>query len=370
MTVEDQHKIAAEQQFDGPITPSYFEPITSTQRDHWMPRSSHVGVLSALVLLGGVLWYLLTATAVFFDTTPDDASVEIDSALVVKLSDSHLMHSGTYPIKVNAEGYFTLDTTINISDVDSQRFPITLEKKPGTLILTSTPQGALINIDNTDVDTITPATLTDLTPGVHILLLNAARHFPQTIEVNIEGLDRTQALHVDFVPAWGVLTVASQPQGAKVFVDNELRGTTPLTTELLQGGEAVKIQLDGYKPWQRILRVDAGSKLAVDDIQLEPMDAVLHLSSKPNGAGIIVNGTFMGRTPLDLPLAPNTAHRISLFLDGFHTAKRNVRLKELSDQTLQIPLLAETGKLRVQTKPTGAEVLIDGVVKGRGGQTF
>jgi len=368
MTADDQ-KNNANGQNNVSITPAAFEPISAVTKERWAPRRSHVVTCSALAILGSVLWYLITATAVFFDTTPTNAKVDIDSALVVKLSDSHLMHSGNYPITVSAEGYLTLSTSIEVTDIDSQWFPIELQKKPGHLNLTTTPDNAVITLDDTETGT-TPSTIPNISAGSHKLHLNAERYFPKTLEVDIEGLDKTQILQVDLEPAWGNLTLASQPEGAQVFVGEELRGTTPLTTELLQWGEEVKVLLDGYKPWQRILRVNANSELTVDDIQLAEIDALLHLTSKPTGAGITVNGTFMGRTPLDLALAPDTVHKVSLFLNGYHTAKRTVSIAKFLERSLDVALKAETGKIRVHTKPTNAEVLIDGIVKGRGGQTF
>jgi hypothetical protein len=45
----------------------------------------------------------------------------------------------------------------------------------------------------------------------------------------------------------GDLSVDSTPQGASVYIDNILRGTTPLTTILIEGTHSILVKKEGYK---------------------------------------------------------------------------------------------------------------------------
>ena len=59
----------------------------------------------------------------------------------------------------------------------------------------------------------------------------------------------------------GDLVVESRPSGAKVFLDNKLAGTTPLSLpHVPAGSHAVRIERDGYRRWSSSVRVVAAER--------------------------------------------------------------------------------------------------------------
>ncbi len=351
------------------IAPAEFTPLTKPIKKRRRMRPVTVSIVIALLIAGVAIWYLLSARAVFFDTEPATAQLELDYPLIIRVSDSYLMRSGTYKVKATADGYFDLEQEIIVSDADSQHIPLILKKKPGHLNISTTPDTATIVMDGIELGQ-TPTVLRDIAPGSHTLELQAPRYFSETLTVDIEGLDKTQTLEHALRQAWGSLSLESTPAGAEVFVSGESRGHTPLTTELLEWGEEVKLQLSGHKSWQRRLDVKAGEELSITDIKLDKVDGLLRLNSMPSGASVTVDGKFRGRTPVELALKPDVGHQLSLFLDGYLTSKRSVTIPSGNEKQLDVKLTSETGKLRVVTSPADATVLIDGVVQGKGGDTF
>ncbi|MGS2724357.1 PEGA domain-containing protein [Porticoccus sp. GXU_MW_L64] len=357
------------QQSPQTITPAEFAPLDGpiVRRKRVHPVAIVIAV--ALLLAAVVLWFLLTARAIFFDPDPAAASVEVEGGLVFQLSDSYLVRPGSYSVRASAEGYHTLNQQIDVSNDDNQRFALSLEKKPGHLQLSSQPPGAEVTLDGQVVGQ-SPLRLGDLSPGEHQLQLAAPRHFTRSLTVDITGLDQTQELDVSLDPAWGQLQLTSSPAGAEVFVSGEKRGVTPLTTELLTWGEDVKVQLPGHKSWHKKLQVGAGESLAIDNIVLDKVDGLLRLSSTPAGASVTVNGTFRGQTPLELELQPDTRHNLSLFLEGYFTSRRSVTVPSGNEQQLAVNLAPETGSLQVTTSPADAQVFINGTLRGSGGDSF
>ena len=68
----------------------------------------------------------------------------------------------------------------------------------------------------------------------------------------------------------GALRIDSQPAGAAVFVNNQQVGHTPMVLSSLQAGSrAVRLQLNGYAPWSRAIRVVANQQATVS-AQLTP----------------------------------------------------------------------------------------------------
>jgi hypothetical protein len=58
----------------------------------------------------------------------------------------------------------------------------------------------------------------------------------------------------------GKIVVTSVPEGAEVYVDDDLVGNAPATLRLPSGKHAVKVSQQGYKTWTKQLTVFAGSE--------------------------------------------------------------------------------------------------------------
>ena len=61
----------------------------------------------------------------------------------------------------------------------------------------------------------------------------------------------------------GALWVLSHPAGARVIVDGQYLGNTPLMTNVPPGDKTVKLELPGHKPWSSNVHVNAGRRVRV-----------------------------------------------------------------------------------------------------------
>lgn len=352
------------------IQPLAFTPLaenTGAKRFRLKPLPMLLGLALIASLL--VMAFLLSARSVVVKITPDNARIDISGGISFALADHYLMRPGDYQLEAEAEGFEVLQLPFTVGKDDHQLLQLEMQKLPGHLALTTEPPGAEVSINDEAVGAA-PLTISDLTPGDHTLTISAQRYLPVTREINIEGMDTTQSLSVQLEPAWGQVSLTSSPPGATVSVGDEDRGVTPLTTELLAEGEVIKVALPGYKTWQQSLSVAIGETLAVDDIQLEPADGLLQLSSTPSGATVTLNGAYQGTTPLDIELTPQQTHQLTLFFNGYKTAKRSLTLSAGEQQSMSVQLQANLGEVQVVASPADASVWIDGVMRGTQGQTF
>jgi hypothetical protein len=58
----------------------------------------------------------------------------------------------------------------------------------------------------------------------------------------------------------GKIVVTTVPDGAEVYVDDDLVGNAPATLRLPSGKHTVKVSQQGYKPWTKQLSVFGGSE--------------------------------------------------------------------------------------------------------------
>jgi serine/threonine-protein kinase len=119
----------------------------------------------------------------------------------------------------------------------------------------------------------------------------------------------------------GSLQVDSQPPGATITLNGELRGTTPLALDsLVLGAYEVKADLKGYESKKQdvVLTAEAPtSQVALTLSRLAPINGIADVVSTPFGAAVSVDGTRIGQTPVtDHRLRPGS-HRVEITKDGY-----------------------------------------------------
>jgi len=65
-------------------------------------------------------------------------------------------------------------------------------------------------------------------------------------------------------PAPAKVAVRSTPDGAEIYLDGQLIGSTPSTLELPAGTHELSVRLSGYQDWTRNMRVLSGSEINLD----------------------------------------------------------------------------------------------------------
>lgn len=95
---------------------------------------------------------------------------------------------------------------------------------------------------------------------------------------------------------------------------------------------------------------------------LRPRVAILRVSSAPPGAAVYLDRENLGRygvTPRIFAAAAGT-HEVLLELEGHHPARASVELALGREVSLHLELAPLTGRIRVDTRPSGAEIRTDG----------
>ena len=119
----------------------------------------------------------------------------------------------------------------------------------------------------------------------------------------------------------------SEPPGARVRIDGQARGETPLAlADLPFGDYEVRVERKGYESQSRDVSLSAASPSAEWQVALArpapaaPVaPATADILSSPPGASVSVDGRPAGKTPLDgLRLKPGR-HEVALALEGHET---------------------------------------------------
>jgi PEGA domain len=128
----------------------------------------------------------------------------------------------------------------------------------GELVIQSRPEGARIVIDDREHG-VTPLTVR-VPPGTHVLQVRAGTAEPRVIPLVIRsGVQTAQYVELMGVATTGVLEVRSDPSKARVTIDGQARGSTPLTLrDVAPGDYEVVVERAGRKTAQ-VVRVEPGA---------------------------------------------------------------------------------------------------------------
>jgi len=352
-----------------PLAAIEFTPLDPKQRRRRFSVSPAYLGLGVLVLFAVLLMvYLYTARAVIFRIDPATAAIDMHG-FSFNIGDNYLLLRGERSLSIEAEGYVPLSTTITVGPERTQEFPFALEPLPGNLEVRSDLDGIEVLVDGVAAGSA-PGIIAEVPRGSRVVTFRKHRYFPLEQAIEVEGLGRTQPVDVTLEPAWGTMRFSSTPAGADVYIDGELAGQTPLSTEVLETGSALRVVARGYKEVSRTVVVKAGTTADHPPIELVIADGQLAINSTPGGANVSVDGEFRGVTPLDTAITALRDHRVELFLEGYRKASRAARVEPEERAALEVRLEAIIGRIELTIAPADAEVVVNGASRGHGSQVL
>jgi archaellum component FlaG (FlaF/FlaG flagellin family) len=171
--------------------------------------------------------------------------------------------------------------------------------------------------------------------------------------------------------ATGTISSSSNPSGADVLVDGEMKGKTPAEILVPAGTHTVRLRLPDYKECEKTVTVPAGSKVPVQ-CTLSPSTGNISVKSNPPGAEVFVDGASKGTAAPEL-LVPRMSpglHRVLLKLPGHADNETEVNVTAGDTTKVTGSLSTSLGSINVISSPEGAEVLVNDTSKGTAPRTI
>ena len=187
-----------------------------------------------------------------------------------------------------------------------------------------------------------------------------AKRYKYHDDVGIARVDKTRVImDLKLKPAFGSVSVSSQPQGAKVFLDGEDTGkVTPCTIgEIASGRCDIRLQLKDYAPASQSVTVTEGMTASVN-VTLVARFAHVTINSLP-GAAIKVNGAEVGSGSYSNNMAEGI-YDIEASLAGHRPVTKQIEVIVGVPQTIELRPTPIYGMLDVNSNPMGANITING----------
>ena len=227
------------------------------------------------------------------DSTPQGAQIQLDG----KSDPSWLtpfsltgLGPGHHTISVSKSGYSPETRVVDVTSASKSFVSVHLSPINALLVLNSTPAGANIVLDGRETGKVTPAqfavekgshtvvlrrsgfldesTSVELGPGQNFQFAPALRALGNADEIKSVGkLKKLFGGGGDSTAGMGAVSIRTQPKGAQIAINRRLlEKASPTEFMAGPGNYIVDITLTGFKPIHKVITVEKGGKVSIDEI--------------------------------------------------------------------------------------------------------
>jgi len=170
---------------------------------------------------------------------------------------------------------------------------------------------------------------------------------------------------------YGRIIATSHPQGAKVYLDNVYRGTTPLNLDRVATGQhQIKLVKTGYQDWSSYVSVSPSRTTTVSaDLVPFPAYGSISVYCNQGNARIYLDGSYQKRTyanqSVKLKNVEPGYHELMITKDGYQKWVSTILVIANQTQTVSTYLVPEIkyGSLAIYCNISGAKIFINGTYK-------
>lgn len=243
---------------------------------------------------------------------------------------------GRYRIDLALTGYKPQQVELNVSSSAPQRIRVQFVGSSAALDVTSTPDGASVTVNGV-YRGVTPLHVDKIQEGQSFLEVASEGYAPYQEQLQLAA-GEVFAVHVPLSALPSALSVVSIPEGARVYIDNEFKGNTPLALDKIPAGSyRIRVEKDGFEIVART--VDIGnSKTVTEEFRMIANVGGIRLVTSPADVSIFVAGKLVGKTtsgtnatdqisdPLEIPGLPIGEIEIVFQRQGYAESKRKVTI--------------------------------------------
>jgi hypothetical protein len=191
-------------------------------------------------------------------------------------------------VTITRAGYSTESRSIDVASGSKSFLVVQLAQITAMVAASSEPAGAQLFIDGKDTGRVTPAQISVDKPGPHTLQVRKQGYLEETITANLQAgqifhftpslkmLGSTENIRVGGkfkklfgggeTAGMGAVSIKTQPKGAQVAINNRIMDKfSPVDLYLNPGTYVVDVTMSGYKRVHRIIEVQKGGKIAMDE---------------------------------------------------------------------------------------------------------
>lgn len=228
------------------------------------------------------------------DSTPEGAQFQMDGksdpSWVTPFSVTGL-GPGRHIVSASKSGYASEVRSVDVVSGAKSSLVFRLAPINALVVVSSTPPGADISLDGRTTGRVTPSQFA-VEKGSHTVVLRKQGFLDETTTADLgpgqnfqyapvlKALGNTEAIQTvgkfkklfgkasgDSTAGMGTVSIHTQPKGAQVVINQRvLDKMSPVDVMMGPGNYVVDITLTGFKPVHKVVNVEKGGKVAIDEI--------------------------------------------------------------------------------------------------------
>jgi hypothetical protein len=170
----------------------------------------------------------------------------------------------------------------------------------------------------------------------------------------------------------GRIVATSQPQRAKVYLDNVYKGKTPLNLDRVTAGQhRIKMVMAGYQDWSSYVSVSASRTTTVSaDLVPFPAYSTISVYCNQGNARIYLDGSYKKRTSVnksvEIKKVGEGYHELLITKDGYQDWIRTIMVAANQTRMVSaylVPEISYDGSIAVYCNVKGAKIFVNGTYK-------
>lgn len=154
------------------------------------------------------------------------------------------------------------------------------------------------------------------------------------------------------------LMVASSPEGASVFINDNPMGVTPYQLRLRPGNYKLKVYLKGYFEYEEIITLEKGDEAQAINITMRAKPAFLTIKTADD-VEVSIDGEQVSVGSYQTEISPGK-HKVEFNGELYKYHAVDVRLAPEEKRTLSYVPEKRFGELEIITRPRGATLYLNG----------
>ena len=206
-----------------------------------------------------------------------------------------------------------------------------------------------------------------VTSGKHVVRITSSRIEDLVFGFTV-GHKEEYTKEIFGIVARRSITILSEPEGARVYVDGEYKGTThndsPLTVYLTVAEKhRIRLEKEDYKPYETTLQIPSKGPVMTLRARLEHLKARLKITSDPPNVEVYLNDNYIGKTPLEYFQEKAIEGELILKKENYADFSLNVNIPLGNSESVSAKLYPIVS-VKVETTPSGAKLYVDGKYAG------
>ena len=201
---------------------------------------------------------------------------------------------GAYRVELSLAGYKPQQIELVVAAASPQKIATRLVSSSAALDITSDPPGAAVSVNGVPRGQ-TPVTVDKIEEGQSSLEILAQGYEPFRQQLSLSA-GEVFKLHAPLVAIPSKLAIVTIPEGARVYVENQYKGDSPLNLDGLPAGSyRIRVEKPSFEPMARTIELGRNTEV-VEEFKLSANVGSLRFTSSPAGVTVFVNGREFGTT--------------------------------------------------------------------------